>query len=149
MEIGQEIKQEKFKSEYQKLMINILFTSNWLTLKNSQLLKPYGITQEQFNILRILRGQFPKTSSIQLLVDRMLNKSSNASRIVDKLKLKQLVTRQECQTDRRLVEILITPKGQDLLSKIDIELPVIEYSFKHISEDDAKAANKILDAIRA
>jgi DNA-binding MarR family transcriptional regulator len=148
MEIEKEIKQPKFSSEYQKLIINIFFTSNWLSLKSNQDLKKYGISNEQFNILRILKGQYPKTSSIQLLVDRMINKSSNASRIVEKLKLKGLVTRKECESDRRLVEVLITDKGLKLLVEIDSNGSELDEILKNVSETEAKELNRILDKLR-
>lgn len=148
MEIEKEIKQSKFSSEYQKLVVNILFTGNWLSLVSNQRLKKYGISNEQFNILRILRGQHPNTSSIQLLVDRMINKSSNASRIVEKLKLKGLLTRKECEKDRRLVEVLITDKGLKLLQELDNTNSEFEDMLKLVSEQDAKEVNRILDKLR-
>jgi DNA-binding MarR family transcriptional regulator len=148
MEIEKEIKQSKFSSEYQKLVVNILFTSSWLYLRNSQELKSYGISTEQYNILRILRGQYPKTSSIQLLVDRMINKSSNASRIVEKLKLKHLVSRKECESDRRLVEVLITEKGMKLLEEIDNLQTKFEESLQTVTLNEAKEVNRILDKLR-
>lgn len=148
MQIEEEIKQTNFFSEYQKLIVNILFTSNWISLKNNRRLKKYGISTEQFNILRILRGQFPKASSIQLLVDRMINKSSNASRIVDKLKTKGLVTRNECEKDRRLVEVLITDLGLQLLETTDKSNSEFESKFKNITQSEAIELNRILDKLR-
>lgn len=148
MQIEEEIKQINFFSHYQKLVINILFTSNWISLKNNHRLKRYGISNEQFNILRILRGQFPNASSIQLLVDRMINKSSNASRIVDKLKLKGLVTRTACVKDKRLVEVIITDLGLKLLEDTDKENSDFENNFKSITESEAIELNRILDKLR-
>ncbi len=85
MKIEDEIKQDKFKSEYQKLAINLIFTGNWINSKNAELLKPYKLTSQQYNLLRILRGQYPKPVTVNLLIERMLDKMSNASRIVDRL----------------------------------------------------------------
>ncbi|MES2139086.1 MAG: MarR family transcriptional regulator [Bacteroidota bacterium] len=149
MKIGNEIKQTKFKNEYQKMLINILFTSGWLTSKHACNLKPYGISSQQYNILRILRGQHPKPATVNLLIDRMLDKNSNASRLVEKLRLKKLVERAICADDRRAVNVAITKKGLDLL----IELDVIEESFinnelKKLSEEEAEQINLLLDKLR-
>ena len=96
MGIAEEIKQEKFSSQYSKAIINVIYTSSWLNQKHLDLFKKHGLTTPQFNILRILRGQHPNPSTVNLLIDRMLDKSSNASRIIDKLEQKGLVTRRQC-----------------------------------------------------
>src|SRR5215216_4088710 len=101
MRIEDEIKQENFKSSYQKAYINLAFTASWLQMKAAQVFRNYDLTLPQFNILRILRGQHPKPATVNLLIERMLDKTSNASRIVDKLVAKGLVTRQPCPQDRR------------------------------------------------
>ena len=114
MKIEKEIKQSKFKSEHQKMLINILYTSSWLAAKHAASLKPAGLSTQQFNILRILRGQHPEPATVNLLIDRMLDKNSNASRLVEKLRLKKLVERAICPEDRRAVNffnLLIYPKG--------------------------------------
>ena len=108
MEIGKEIKQTKFKNVHQKLLINVLFTGGWLNAKQACHLKPYGISAQQYNILRILRGQHPKPASVNLLIDRMMDKNSNASRLVEKLRLKNLVERATCPDDRRAVNVAVT-----------------------------------------
>src|SRR5687768_15575147 len=111
MELEKEIQQSKFQNEYQKLLLNIIFTASWLNLRNTQRLKPYGISPQQYNILRILRGQYPKSATVTLLTERMLDKSSNASRLVEKLRMKQLLDRCEGPEDRRAVNVRITDKG--------------------------------------
>lgn len=148
MEIGKEIKQSKFKSEHQKMLINILFTSAWLSSKNSSSLKPFGISTQQFNILRILRGQHPKPATVNLLIDRMLDKNSNASRLVEKLRLKKLVERATCPEDRRAVNVLITQKGLNLLEEIDKQDSNFMKELKYLSEKEAEQINLLLDKLR-
>lgn len=148
MKLEDEIKQKKFVNEQQKLALNIQFTSSWMYLKNVQALKPFDISPEQFNVLRILRGQFPNPSSIQLITERMLDKSSNASRIVEKLRTKELLERKECPSDRRLVDVVITEKGLELLKLLDIELSKWLSLLDEISDEEATIVNSILDRIR-
>jgi DNA-binding MarR family transcriptional regulator len=148
MEIGKEIKQSKFKNEHQKMLINILFTSNWLNSKHASSLKPFGISSQQFNLLRILRGQHPKPASVNLLIDRMLDKSSNASRLVEKLRLKKLVERSVCPEDRRAVNVIITKKGLDLLTELDKNESDFFKELQNLSEKEAEQMNFLLDKLR-
>lgn len=148
MEIGKEIKQSKFKNEHQKMLINILFTSNWLNAKHAAGLKPYGISSQQYNLLRILRGQHPKPASVNLLIDRMLDKSSNASRLVEKLRIKKLVERTVCPEDRRAVNVIITQKGLDLLAELDKNEGNMLKELKNLSEKEAELINILLDKLR-
>ena len=149
MEIGKEIKQSKFKNEHQKMLINILFTSGWLSSKHASGLKKYGISSQQYNILRILRGQHPKPATVNLLIDRMLDKNSNASRLVEKLRLKKLVERAICLEDRRAVNVVITKKGLDLLIELDsLENNFIGMLKQSIPEQEAEQLNLLLDKLR-
>lgn len=148
MKIEDEIKQKSFKSTYQKLTVNILFTSGWLSGIHNKNLKTYGISSQQFNILRILRGQYPETCNVSLLVERMLDKSSNVTRLLDKLVLKDLVTRNACPEDRRKFNILITKKGLDLLNSLDGEVDKIENVMNNITEEEAILVSDILDKLR-
>ena len=148
LKLEQEIKQDKFKSEYRKLVINLLFTGGWMEQKITQILKPNGITLQQFNILRILKGQNPEPSSVNLLIDRMLDKMSNASRIVDKLEKKNLVTRTICKNDRRAVDVKITDKGLALLKKIEVYESRNEKKFDTLSNPEIKILNNLLDKLR-
>lgn len=148
MKIEEEIKQSQFKSVYHKSFINILFTSSWLQVRQMQRFKPYGITLPQYNILRILRGQSPKPATVNLLMERMLDKTSNVSRIIDKLEVKKLVTRKQCEKDRRTVDILITESGLALLSKIDTELDTQPEEFRNLTEAEAEMLSNLLDKIR-
>jgi DNA-binding MarR family transcriptional regulator len=148
MEIGKEIKQDKFKNEYQKMLINILFTSGWLSSKHTSNLKPYGISSQQFNLLRILRGQHPKPATVNLLIERMLDKNSNASRLVEKLRVKKLVERAVCLEDRRAVNVIITEKGLELLNDIDKQETAFLKELKKLTESEAAQLNVLLDKLR-
>jgi len=148
MKLEDEIKQDKFHSQYHKLMINLLFTGNWVYYHNKKFLKRYGISPEQFNVLRILRGQYPKPSSINLLNERMLDRMSNVSRLVEKLRIKNLLKRSECPKDRRQVDILITEEGLALLKQLDTDIKQLEEMFKTISEGEAATLNALLDKLR-
>lgn len=148
MRLEDEIKQKKFANEYQKLTINILFTSSWLNGSHQKRLRPYGISPQQFNILRILRGQYPKPTSIGLLIDRMIDKMSNASRLVEKLRQKEFVERTECPTDRRRVDVVITQKGLDLLEEISDRFKDFVDLMEGITEEEAALANRVLDKMR-
>jgi DNA-binding MarR family transcriptional regulator len=148
MEIGKEIKQSKFKNEHQKMLINILFTSGWLGAHHACSLKPYGISSQQYNLLRILRGQHPKPATVNLLIDRMLDKNSNASRLVEKLRLKKLVDRATCPDDRRAVNVIITEKGLELLAEIEKQEDKIFRELKNLSEKEAEQLNLLLDKLR-
>lgn len=147
MRLEEEIKQAAFKSEHHKATINILYTNSWLSSLFSSFLKPYGISLQQYNVLRILKGQYPEPANVNLLIDRMLDKMSNASRLVEKLRIKGLVARKENKIDKRAVDIIITKKGFELLSKmknIDNKLE----RMKVITKEEAKTLNRILDKIR-
>ncbi|HET6245850.1 MAG: MarR family transcriptional regulator [Bacteroidetes bacterium] len=148
MKIEQEIKQEVFKDDYQKAVINILYTASWLNLKQTQLFKKYGITPPQYNVLRILRGQFPNTATVNLIIDRMLDKNSNASRIVEKLRLKKLIERITCPQDRRSVNVKINQNGLELLAEIDkIEKQFAE-GINSLTQKEAALLNELLDKAR-
>lgn len=149
MRIGEAIKQEKFKSENHKLLINLLYTSNWLDLRSSCLFKSFGVTTEQYNVLRILRGQHPKASTINLITERMLNRNSNASRLVEKLRSKGLVQRQECCSDRRAVNVLITSKGLQILAELEGKEDELLSIFDKLETSEAIVLNGFLDRIRS
>jgi DNA-binding MarR family transcriptional regulator len=146
-----EIKQTSFQSEGQKAYLNIVFTSGWLSLRQAAAFRPYGVTLPQFNVLRILRGQHPKPATVALLIDRMLDKTSNASRIVDKLEEKKLVTRTVCPGNRRAVDIRITAAGLDLLRQIDESgvLVAAQTGMSTLSDSEFEQLNYLLDKIRA
>ena len=148
MGIAAEIKQKNFKNEYSKSLINIIYTNSWLQTQQLELFKESGLTTPQFNILRILRGQHPEPSTVNLLIDRMLDKSSNASRIVDKLESKGLVTRKQCKDDRRAVDVFISDQGLALLAELDTNLGKFEQELRNLNEEEAKELNALLDKLR-
>ncbi|KAA5548216.1 MarR family winged helix-turn-helix transcriptional regulator [Adhaeribacter rhizoryzae] len=148
MRIEEEIKQPVFKDIYQKAYINLVYTAGWVEQRQAELLRIYGLTLPQYNILRILRGQHPKPATVNLLIERMLDKTSNASRIVDKLVAKELVSRTQCEHDRRTVDVLITQGGLDLLKRIDDESKNLHAGVQSLTEDEAEILNQLLDKIR-
>ncbi|HET9137156.1 MAG TPA: MarR family transcriptional regulator [Candidatus Kapabacteria bacterium] len=148
MKIEDEIKQPKFQSEYHKLGVNLAFTANWFDRQITQKLKEFKLTSQQFNVLRILRGQYPNPATINLITERMLDKMSNASRLVDKLLTKGLVDRKTCPEDRRQVDIIITEKGQELLKKIDEHTKDWEAPLMTLSKQEATLMNDFLDRMR-
>ena len=149
MRIEDEIKQPTFRDSFHKAHINLLFTANWLQLRQAVAFKPYGLTLPQFNILRILRGQHPLPATVALLIDRMLDKTSNASRIVDRLEEKKLVTRTVCPANRRAVDIRITVAGLALLERIEHDGVLRVSGLTQLSETEARQLNALLDKIHS
>src|SRR5688500_906752 len=149
MKLEEEIKQKNFNSPFQKMLLNVYYTSSWFGTQTARTLKPYKITLQQYNVLRILRGQQNKPASVGLIQERMLDKSSNASRLIDKLVLKKLVERKTCPSDRRQMEIRITQKGLDILGELDSKLDVNEKNVSAIiTAEEAQLVNDILDKVR-
>ena len=148
MGIAKDIQQQKFRSEHQKLFINIAFTNSFLNGKLNTYLKPYGLSMQQFNVLRILRGQHPEPVSINSITERMIDKMSNASRLVDKLQLKEMVERRQCEADRRQVDVVLSERGIQVLSELDSIIPEFEHQFMTLTEDEARMVNDLLDKLR-
>ena len=148
MELEKEIFQNKFRNAGHKLAINIYYTYNWLNSLHSALLKPQGLTSQQFNVLRILRGQNPNPASVKLIRERMLDKMSDASRIVEKLRVKGLVNRDISAADRRECEIFITDKGLKSLAEIDREDEKVDEIFSTLTEEEIQQLNMLLDKLR-
>lgn len=148
MRIEEEIKQKKFKSEYQKMYINLVYTANWMNTQQMRMFKEYGLSVQQYNILRILRGQVPNAVNLGLIQDRMLDKNSNASRLIEKLKIKKLVERKESKIDRRQVDIMITEKGLDLLKKMDGKVEEAETINANLTKQEAETLSNLLDKLR-
>lgn len=148
--IEEEIKQQKkFSSEYEKAAVNVMFTSGWLYNLNAARFKKHDITPEQYNVLRILRGAYPKPMMLGDVTCRMLDKSSNATRLVEKLRIKGYVVRELCPTNRRQVDITITEKGLSLLTKLDNEADEWQNNLKGITKAEAQELNRILDKLRS
>jgi DNA-binding MarR family transcriptional regulator len=148
VKLEEEIKQKKFKSEHERAAINIIFTSSWLRNLNSGNLKKHDLTPEQYNVLRILRGSYPTPLMLADITCRMLDKSSNATRLVEKLRLKGLVEREVCEHSRRQVDISITEKGLSVLTAIDNDMGDWEELLKHITTAEAAELSRILDKLR-
>ena len=148
MGIEQDINQTSFRNEYQKTAINIIYTFNWMNEKMKAMFDKEEITPQQFNILRILRGAGKPISTLQIR-QRMLDKMSDTSRIVDRLLTKGLVKKNTCPGDKRLVDVSITDKGKKLLERMDLLAPDMDALFKNLSDADAKTLNKLLDKIRS
>lgn len=149
MSIETDIKQASFRSSYHRMVVNVLYTGNWLGNEQMRLLKPFGITGQQYNVLRILRGKAPCPVKVNEITERMLDKMSNASRLVDKLLLKKLVQRTECPNDRRAVDIVITEKGLDLLKQIDaVQVQWEQDLHNRLSAEEADTLSQLLDQLR-
>ena len=148
MKLEDEIKQSKFRNEQHKLSVNIIYTYGWLSNLQSRLLSESGLTSNQFNILRILRGQHPKPATINLLKERMLDKMSDASRLVERLRAKGLVSRSLSSEDRRRVDVSITEKGLRVLSEIDKLDAKSDSVFERLSPQEVKVLNDLLDKLR-
>jgi len=148
MTINEAIQTNSFVTVHQKAIVNLTYTHSWLQLKHTDWLKPYGLSIQQFNILRILRGQFPDPASVNLLIDRMVDKNSNVSRLVEKLRIKKLVIRKPNQIDRRQVDILITDCGLKLLKELDEKYAVFEKQFHHLTPIEAEKLSLLLDKLR-
>ena len=150
MRLEEALKMTKFDSESSKALLNVVYTGAWLVDRFTQQLKPFDVSEQQYNVLRILRGQKGKAVNLQDIQERMVHRMSNATRLVEKLKLKGLVERVVCESNRRKVEISITQKGLDLIGTIQRHLDESETSHKldSITEEEAVLLNKILEKIR-
>ncbi len=148
MKLEEEIKQEKFKSEHHKLMINLLFTSSWLQRMQLSVMRPYDLTPPQYNILRILRGSKGEMVNLGEITSRMIDRSSNTSRLIDKLVTKKWVSRKICPNDRRQSEICITKEGLKVLEQLDKPIDNITEQFHFLSVKDTKEVNQFLDQLR-
>ncbi len=149
MKIENAIQQKTFKNEYLKAHINILYSSSWFRYQIHHLLEPFQISLQQFNILRILRGKHPEPLTGKELTKKMIDRMSNTSRLVEKMKQKELVTRTRAESDRRRVDITITQKGLALLEETSIVMErEIVNSMQNISEEEARLLTELLDKMR-
>lgn len=148
MGIEKDIKQEKFRNAYQKVRINLIFTLGWLKEKTRPIFEAGDITMQQFNILRILRGSYPQPLSTLQIRERMLEKMSDTSRIVDRLITKGLVKKLVCKKDRRLVDVIITEKGKKLLERLDACEVEMDSVMSNLTEEEAETLSSLLDKIR-
>jgi DNA-binding MarR family transcriptional regulator len=147
MSLENDIQQAKFRNEHHKVSVNLIYTCNWLMEKHKHLFEKADITPQQFNILRILRGAGTPLSTLQIR-QRMLDKMSDTSRIVDRLVKKELVVKVICKTDRRLVDVTISEKGLSLLDKMDGCNEEMDASVGSLTQEEAIALNRLLDKMR-
>lgn len=148
MKLEDEIKQYHFQDNWQKALLNILYTGNWLTDNFMSISKQYGINDQHYNILRILRGRHPKCACPGEIRQVLVNKRGDLTRLLDKLDKMQLVSRSVNAGNRRMVDILITQKGLDLLAKMDPIVEQVENFKAKITHDEAARLNEILDKLR-
>ena len=147
MGIERDIHQEHFRNDYQKAIINLIYTFNWVRDQLQEPLADHHLTMQQYNILRILRGARQPISTLQIR-ERMLDKMSDTSRIVDRLIVKELVKKTTCKRDKRLVDVVITDKGLDLLKGLENYSLEIDKVLGSLSETEAKQLNLLLDKVR-
>ncbi|GGH20077.1 MarR family winged helix-turn-helix transcriptional regulator [Mucilaginibacter phyllosphaerae] len=148
MGIEEDIKSTNFEDNYHKMVINLAYTSGWINNHMRPKFEKFNLTQQQFNILRILRGQYPKPATVNLLKDRMVDKMSDASRIVDRLVQKGLVSRCTNSRDRRAVDIRISDEGLAILKKMDAELKTKDFFKQNLTEEEAGQLSDLLDKMR-
>jgi DNA-binding MarR family transcriptional regulator len=148
MGIDKDIQQTKFRNAHQKAAINLIYTMGWMRERTKSIFEAEDITAQQFNILRILRGSFPQPLSTLQIRERMLEKMSDTSRIVDRLIAKGLVKKLTCKNDRRLVDVIISDKGKKLLERLDARQDEIDGVLGRLSENDANILSDLLDKIR-
>lgn len=145
--IEEEIQQKKFKSPRQKAVINLIYTANWIQSKNQNFFKSYGITGQQFNILRVLRGQYPQSISATEIKGRLLDRNSDVSRLLDRLLAKKLITRTTCPEDKRATDIFISDEGLGLLKEIDKHQQEMEEVIA-LTDGEATQLSDLLDKCR-
>jgi DNA-binding MarR family transcriptional regulator len=148
MGIDNDIHQSRFRNEYQRAGVNLLYTYGWVMERTKELFATEDITPQQFNILRILRGSFPQPLSTLQIRERMLDKMSDTSRIVDRLIAKGLVKKGTCKTDRRLVDVMITDKGRRMLERLDKRQDELDKVIGNLTPKEATILSELLDKIR-
>jgi DNA-binding MarR family transcriptional regulator len=148
MKLEEEIKQKKFKSDFQKLAVNLIYSHGWLMNYQKKFFDQYGITGTQYNILRILRGQHPNPVSVNTLRERMLDKMSDTSRLVERLRIKKLLIRNTCKKDRRKSDINITEYGLQVLNDLDQIDNEFEKTFSALTINEIQILNELLDKMR-
>ncbi|MEM7549147.1 MAG: MarR family transcriptional regulator [Bacteroidota bacterium] len=147
MQIEELLQEGKFQHELHRLRVNLIYSAHWLNGKICDFLMPFDITQQQFNILRILRGVHPKALSTLQLRDKMIINKSDTSRLVERLQSKNLVKKKPCKKDKRLVDVSITRSGLELLDQIDEDIFKLDHIL-NIDERQARSMNRLLNKMR-
>ena len=148
MRLEDEIKTKQFRNERHKLTVNLIYSHSWLMERNNRLFHSQGLTMQQYNILRILRGQHPKACNLQLLKERMLDKQPDVSRLIDRLVQKSLIERATSTTDRRKLDIVISQSGLDLLARMEPQVAVADNELDALSDREVAELNNLLDRLR-
>ena len=149
MTIEEVIKSTVKMDNAKKVILNIMYTQNVVQDHFNELIKPYDLSGEQYNVLRILRGQKGKPANMCVIQERMLAKTSNTTRLVDKLLLKEFVTRNVCPDNRRKIEVLITQKGLDVLKELDPKVDEHEKTFAdNLKPEELVFLNQLLEKFR-
>ncbi|MEP1779235.1 MarR family transcriptional regulator [Reichenbachiella sp.] len=149
MGIAEELGQKQFKSVHQKAHLNIMFTAYWLIEQTKEVLKPFDITQQQFNVLKILKGRYPKSCASNEIKEVMIDKGPDLTRMIDRLVVKGWVTREVCPENRRKLDITITESGLALIKRIEPKLNKQFIDQTRISDKEASELSRILDKMRA
>ena len=149
MKLEEAIHQKKFADEFEKVDINLMYTTNWMNAEKHKVIKDYDISWQQFNILRILRGQKGNPASLKLITERMLDKMSNTSRLVEKMSKKNLLARNICENNRRQVDITLTEHGLQVCNEVSDIISKLRIENIRITKKEAIELNRILDKIRS
>jgi len=147
MKIEEAINQKKFRSEQQKAILNLFYTVSWIENEQKKFFKKHNISMQQYNVLNILKTVQPKKVSTSDIKKRLTNSNPDVSRMVDRLEAQKLITKKTNKTDKRLIEISITPKGLDLIEKINKKIKELDKILK-LNIKEAKELNKLLDKAR-
>ena len=148
MRIEDAIQVDSFPSVYQKVSINLIYTMTWADVRLQEFFGEFNLTSSQYNVLRILRGQHPKPVSTALIRDRMIHRNAGVSRLVDRLAEKGFLTKSTCETDRRLVDVVITEAGLGVLKQMDDRRARIDEIYANLSAEEAEELSRLLDKIR-
>ena len=148
MGIEHDIRQSKFRNEHQKAGINMMYSYGWIMERQKQLFATENITPQQFIILRILRGSHPQPLSTLQIRERMLDKMSDTSRIVERMVAKELVQKAVSEKDKRMVDVVLTSQGEELLENLDRRNEELDAVVNHLSDDELETLNNLLDKLR-
>ena len=150
MKLSDLIKQERFRSTSQEAMLNVLVTSSWILGELAATMTPYGITPVQYNVLRILRGSHPERLTCSALGQRLLDRTPDVTRLLNRLARRNLIARARAEHDRRVVEVGITDEGLALLDRMHDDIAAVEHRLMHhLTADDHRHLIGLLERIRA
>jgi len=148
MSLEEELKVSKFQNQRHRLSVNIMYTNNWMTSQMQEVFRKFGVTNQQYNILRILRGKYPLPCTIHELRNKMLDKQPDVSRLLDRIQAKQLVERKPNETDRRKMDVVISAKGLELLSRMENAVAGFDDFFSNLDNSEILVLNQLLDKVR-